>query len=172
MSKPRENISADIPLSLRYADELLSAYGRWAADKPTRHRCGSAEGAYRPGAGEALEQRREGKQWSLRVDEAMLCQRALARVPDIERIVLVVLYIPRRIPSEAQFRMLRVPPRLARERHLSGLRMFNNIRQVLELARCENSVRLRAPDAGSAHLEAGMASTAVSERISRPAWVE
>ena len=170
MSGQRENISSDIPVSLRYADDLLSAYGRWAADKPTRHRCGSAEGAYRPGAGEALEQRREGKQWSLRADEAMICQRALARVPDLERVVLVVLYIPRRVPAEAQLRRLHIPPRLARQRHLYGLRMFDNIRHVLELARCENSVRLRAPDAGSAHLEAGRASTAVSESR-RSAWV-
>ena len=171
MSK-RENIAADIPTSLRYADELLNAYGRWAADRPTARRCGSAEGNYRPGGGEVLEGRRESKQWSLRHDEAMLCQRALARVPDRERIVLSILYIPRRVPPEMQLRLLRIPPRLARERHLIGLRMFDNTRLLLQMQvrrtkPVDNLGMLGAtlppPVAGTEHRGAGMAAPGVSE---------
>lgn len=127
----RENISADIPLSLRQADELLSAYGRWAADRPSLRRCGSAEGNYRPGKGEAQEAKRAPRDQLLKTDDAMRCQRALARVPHIERIILAVLYIPRRLPAAAQLRILKIPPRMSRERHLSGLRMFDNISATL-----------------------------------------
>lgn len=171
MSK-RENISAEIPVSLRYADELLGAYGRWAADRPSARRCGSAEGNYRPGAGEALDARRETRQWSLRHDEAMLCQRALARVPDRERIVLSILYIPRRLLPEVQLRLLRIPPRLCRERHLTGLRMFDNIRQVLELQgrhskpvdnHAARGATLPPPVAATEHRGAGMAAPGVDE---------
>lgn len=171
MSK-RENIAAEIPASLRYADEVLAAYGRWAADRPSAQRCGSAEGNYRPGAGEVLEQRRESKQWSLRHDEAMLCQRALSRVPDRERIVLSILYVPRRMPPEVQLRLMRIPPRLSRERQLAGLRMFDNIRQVLEMqtrkARPVDGLgslgaTLPPPVAATEHRGAGMAAPGVSE---------
>ncbi|NBO83659.1 MAG: hypothetical protein EBU75_12855, partial [Betaproteobacteria bacterium] len=62
--------------------------------------------------------------------EAPQCQRTLARVPDVERAILVVLYIPRRMPAELQLRLLRVPPRLCRERHLRGLQMFWTLWQM------------------------------------------
>lgn len=168
----RENIAAEIPTSLRYADDLLSAYGRWAADRPSARRCGSAEGNYRPGAGEALDARRETRQWSLRHDEAMLCQRALARVPDRERVVLSILYIPRRLLPEVQLRLMRIPPRLSRERHVAGLRMFDNIRQVLEMQTRRTKpvdnlgtlgATLPPPVAGAEHRGATMAAPGVSE---------
>ena len=46
------------------------------------------------------------------------------RVPDQERVVLTILYVPQRMPLEQQLRLLRVPPRLCRERHQRGLQMF------------------------------------------------
>jgi hypothetical protein len=45
-------------------------------------------------------------------------------VPDQERVVLTILYVPQRMPLEQQLRLLRVPPRLCRERHQRGLQMF------------------------------------------------
>lgn len=39
MSRPRLDIAADIPLDLAYADEALTRYGRWAADRESRRRC-------------------------------------------------------------------------------------------------------------------------------------
>lgn len=129
---PRENISSQVPPGLQTADDLLTSYGRWAADRPHYRRCGSAEGEYRPGQGEALESRRQSQMPTMRIDDAMLCQRALARVPTVERVILSVLYIPKRLPAEAQLRILKIPPKMSRERHLTGLRMFDNIRAVLE----------------------------------------
>ena len=66
MSRPRMNIAADIPLDLADADEALTLYGRWAADRESRRRCG-----------------------------------------------------------------LRIPPQLSQQRHLLGLRIFNNMRRLL-----------------------------------------
>ena len=65
------------------------------------------------------------------LQEALVCQRALARVADRERMVLSVLYIPRRLPPEAQLRLLRIPPQLSQQRHLAGLQIFDNWRRVL-----------------------------------------
>lgn len=65
------------------------------------------------------------------LQDALICQRALARVPDRERVVLAVLYIPRRTPPEVQLRILRIPPQLSQQRHLLGLRIFNNMRRLL-----------------------------------------
>lgn len=48
----------------------------------------------------------------------------MARVPDLERVVLTILYVPQRLPVEQQLRVLRVPPRLCWERHQRGLQMF------------------------------------------------
>jgi hypothetical protein len=67
----------------------------------------------------------------LTAQDALICQRALARVSDAERVVLAVLYVPRRITAEQQLRMLRIPPRISRDRHLCGLRQFANWRDLL-----------------------------------------
>ena len=61
------------------------------------------------------------------IDEALACQRTLAKVPELERKVLTILYVPQRLPIEAQLRLAHIPPRLCQERHLRGLRMFDNI---------------------------------------------
>lgn len=37
---------------------------------------------------------------------------------------VMILYVPQRLPLEQQLRLLRVTPRLCRERHLRGLQMF------------------------------------------------
>lgn len=127
-------IAAEIPDRLRDADELLTQYGRWASDRDTARRCGSAERYYRPEGWQAVDARREPKPVGMHIDVAMQCQRALARVPDRERIVLQVLYVPRRLPPEAQLRILRIPPRLSQERHRTGLTMFANLFRVIQCA--------------------------------------
>lgn len=132
----RLNIAAEIPASLADADEALMRYGRWAMHRRRQHHCGSAEGRYVPGAGEAQEAKRVAREQLMGAAEALVCQRALARVPAAQRVVLTVLYIPQHIgdklvPPEAQLRVLRIPPRLSQDRHLVGLRMFDNLRRVL-----------------------------------------
>ena len=118
-----QNLSAEIPLELREADDLLAKYGRWARDQRRYERCGSAEGAYKAPPN---EDDRQPRVVTLTLQQAIACQRSLARVPEAERIVLGVLYVPRKVPVEVQLRRLNVPPRLCRERHLAGLRMWWN----------------------------------------------
>ena len=124
------NIAADIPAELRGADDLLTRYGRWAMHRHKKQRCASAEGMYRIPPNDDDRQPREVL---LANFDAMTVQRALARVPDRERIVLAVLYVPQRLPPQAQLRILRIPPKLARERHLHGLRMFSNLHRVMSV---------------------------------------
>ena len=120
----RQNLSAEIPQSLQAADERLTRYGRWAMERLRRHRCGSAEGKYRSFQD---DEDRVPREVLLHIDEALACQRALARVPELERKVLTILYVPQRLPIEAQLRLAHIPPRLCQERHLRGLRMFDNL---------------------------------------------
>lgn len=119
-----ENFSADIPASLQRADYILTRYGRWAMARRVHHRCGSAEGAYRAPQNDSDRVPRE---LVMPLHDAMRAQRALAKVPMLERMVLAILYIPQRMPVEAQLRRLRVQPSQARERHLYGLRVFADI---------------------------------------------
>ena len=120
----RQNLSAEIPQSLQAADERLTRYGRWAMERLRRQRCGSAEGKYRSFQD---DEDRAPREVLLHIDEALACQRALAKVPELERRVLQILYVPTRLPIEAQLRLAHIPPRLCQERHLRGLRMFDNI---------------------------------------------
>lgn len=120
----KPNLSADIPSDLQDADERLTRYGRWAMDRMRRHRCGSAEGRYRS-TQDDLD--RQPAEVLLHIDEALACQRALARVPELERRVLSILYVPQRMSVEMQLRLAHIPARLCQERHLRGLRMFDNI---------------------------------------------
>lgn len=130
MSKPPEQIAADIPDDLADADELLQAFGRWAMFRIVRGRCGSAEGAYQAKPGEEARAPREILM--LNVD-AMRVQKALSMLPTRLRIVLELLYVPRRQANgrlarpEMMLRLLRIPPYLARDRHAEGLRMFRAI---------------------------------------------
>jgi len=135
----RQNIAADVPASLQDADDLLRRYGRWAMNRRRKMRCGSAEGDYDIPSND--DDRNPREQLLLNLD-ALDCQRALAKVPDLERVVLSILYVPQRIPAEAQLRILRIPPRLSQVRHITGLRMFSNIHRALTAAR--NGGRIRA----------------------------
>lgn len=120
----KHNIAAEIPLNLQEADERLTRYGRWAMDRQLRRSCGSAEGRYRSFQDDEDRAPREMLQ---HIDEALACQRALAKVPELERKVLGILYVQQRLPIETQLRLARIPPRLCQERHLRGLRMFDNL---------------------------------------------
>lgn len=126
----RQQIAADIPPALSDADELLHRYGRWAMRRRRKLRCGSAEGGYHIPPNDDDREPREVLM--LNVD-ALACQRALARVPDRERIVLAILYVPHRMPAEMQLRLLRIPPKLSQERHLAGLQMFKNLHRIVVL---------------------------------------
>jgi hypothetical protein len=131
MAKPRIQIYADLPKNLHEADEIMTNYGRWAVDRGDKRRCGSVEGRYRPPGGQALEERRSPGE-SMVVERALRCQRALLGVPDLQRIVLTILYVPKRMPAEQQLRLLKIPPLLSQQRHLAGLRMFWNLFRILE----------------------------------------
>jgi hypothetical protein len=131
MARPKQQIYADLPADLHEADEVLQLYGQWAMDRGEKRRCGSAEGNYRAGGEGAREARREPVIKKLTTEDALRCQSALRSVADAERIVLTILYVPQRLPSEAQLRLLRIPPQLARVRHLAGLRVFWNWYRML-----------------------------------------
>lgn len=120
-----ESFTADIPEPLLWADELLTSYGRWATRRNGGRHCASAEGMYRaPNRGDAAPSDAPA---SLTAAQAVDVNRALQWVPDVNRSVLRVLYVPDRLPIAAQLRIMRVPPSLCRIRHLDGLRMFSNV---------------------------------------------
>lgn len=126
-----ESLAADLPESLLEADEMLARYGRWAVSGARRlRRCGSAEGQYRAPGTMALEARRTPRV-ALPEEDRVAAQRALARVPERERQVLIFLYVPARVPPWRALRQAGVPPRLSRERHLVGLRIWWNLFQAL-----------------------------------------
>ena len=140
-----QNIAADIPDDLKDADVLLMRYGRWAVSGSRGGRPHTLDRMYiatqEKSARYALDSRREAIYGQatqipmLPTQEALAAQRALARVPDRERVVLAVLYVPRRIPPWEQLAILRIPPQLSRVRHLAGLRMFNNLHRVVQMER-------------------------------------
>lgn len=130
------NLAADIPPSLRDADELLTRYGRWAMYRAAKRKCGSAEGNFKAPPN---DDDRKPREQLMSQQDALDCQRALARVPDVERVALTILYIPqhvngRMVPAVVQCRLLRLPPRLMQDRHLRGLRMFDNLLRVIHSA--------------------------------------
>lgn len=135
-----ENFAADIPPELARADDLLARYGRWATSygarkgAPTLDRMFIRE-ADRKESLEAWKRRREHVPADplMATPDAMAVQRALASVADRERIVLTIIYIPRREPVHVQMAALRIPPQLAQIRHLSGLRMFKHLHDVVAL---------------------------------------
>lgn len=134
------SFAADIPQELTGADDLLTRYGRWATSygarkgAPTLDRMFIRE-ADRKESLEAYQRRRAHVPADplMATDEALLAQRALARVADRERIVLTILYVPRRQPVHVQMRALRITPQLSQIRHLSGLRMFKHLYDVVAL---------------------------------------
>lgn len=109
-----EQLYADIPDALAATDALLSQYGRWAVNTSgSAGRCGSAERAYR---GRNREGARVPLQPRANVAEMLRVQRALARVHELERNVLIGLYIPGRA-----YMLRRIPAFILRGRHLAGL---------------------------------------------------
>lgn len=133
--RPLEAIAGEIPENLRQADELLTNYGKWAMQYGGSSRPETLDRMYiRPRDFEAARKRREVREAIMLTADAMRVQRALTRVPDRERVVLTILYV-RPWSAAAQLRRLQVPPRLSRDRHVTGLRMFWNIHGVLLLAR-------------------------------------
>ena len=121
-----QSFTAEVPQELHATEELLARYGQWAKDKFVYRRCGSAEGAYRPPADQDDDPRRTPRPAKSSIDEIMRVHRALCSLPDRERIVLHILYVPRRQPVPALLRLANVPANVCRERHLLGLRMLKN----------------------------------------------
>ena len=117
----KSQLYAELPSDLIPADITLRQYGRWAMDRLKRRHCGSAEGRYRAPQDDADRSPRESL---MPPHDAMRAQRALQAVPEAYRLVLSILYVPKRHPVEAQLRKARIPPRLAQERHAAGVRMF------------------------------------------------
>lgn len=118
---------------LQWADDLLTRYGRWAAGRSRGARtCGSAEGQYRAPAVADDDVRRAPAPVVLDTVAALTVQRTLIRVPDRERVVLHVLYVPRPEPIAAMLRSLQITPRDCRALHARGLRMFANLHAIVE----------------------------------------
>jgi hypothetical protein len=116
-------IAANLPHDLKEADELLTRFGRWAMDRYKKQHCASAEGHYKIPPNDDDRQPREVI--LLPADVAAI-NRALQGVPELQRVILQILYVPKRLPPQAQLRMLKIPPKLSQERHLEGVRMFWN----------------------------------------------
>lgn len=131
----RQQITAEIPHDLKDADELLIRYGRSVMDRHRKQHCASAEGRY---SIPPNDDDREPREVLLPAPDAALVQRALFKVPERERQVLQILYVPQRLPVEAQLRIKRIPAKLAADRHLDGLRMFRNLHGA-EVAKVEAS---------------------------------
>ena len=123
-----DGIACDIPESLKDADQVLYRYGRWARDRKHFEHCGSAEWRYKIPPNDSD---REPRELLVPTPDALIAHRALIRVPEPQRIVLQILYVPQRAPIQAQLRRKHIPARLCRERHLEGLRMFANIYAIL-----------------------------------------
>lgn len=133
----KEAIACDIPPELRHADDLLMRYGVWCTRDTSRgggaetlDRMYQRERDKRDTLAEFFARREAAYAEATRepimpTPEAMLVQRALGMVPDRERIVLTILYVPKwRYTSHEQLAALRITPALARIRHLHGLRCF------------------------------------------------
>jgi hypothetical protein len=121
--KKRHEITGEIPHDLRQADEILIRYGRAVMDRHRKHHCASAEGRYPIPPN---DDDREPREILMPAPDAALVQRALIGVPERERLVLQILYVPQRLPPEAQLRIKRIPAQLSAQRHIDGLRMFHN----------------------------------------------
>lgn len=127
----RHQIAADIPIELAEADELLRKYGRSVMDRYKKMHCASAEGRY---SIPPNDDDREPREVLLPASDVSLVQRALAALPEVFRTVLQILYVPKRLPAEAQLRRLQIPPKLSAERHLEGLRLFVGRHRYEEVA--------------------------------------
>jgi len=124
-----EPFVCEIPPGLAWADETLERFGRWATSRGRGARtCGSAEGQYRAPSRDEAPPAPTGLGMS--TSEAMAAHRALQAVPELQRTVLRILYVPERRPVEALLRSQGIPPRLCRIRHAEGLQMFANLHRL------------------------------------------
>jgi len=121
MRKPQ--LYADLPQELQEADELLRLYGRWAKDRFKPQRCGSAEGNYKT---PPSDEDRHPRECIMPAGDVVLVNRALQAVPELERKVLMWLYVPSGEPVQIKMRKTATPPKLMQERHVAGIRMFWN----------------------------------------------
>ena len=135
-----QSYAADIPPHLAKADDLLTRYGRWATSYGARKGAPTLDRQYireadRSESLEAWKRRREHvpAEPLMPTPDAMLVQRALQRVPDLERIVLTILYVPKRTPIDVLMRQVKVTPDLARRRHLDGLEKFGDNHALLSM---------------------------------------
>lgn len=80
-----------------------------------------------PGGTAALEDRRAPADVGLTAFERLSAQRALARVPEAWRDVLIVLYLPQGRHPAALLRARCIAPRTCRERHVPALQMWWNL---------------------------------------------
>jgi hypothetical protein len=150
----RHQITAEIPHDLKDADELLVRYGRSVMDRYRKQHCASAEGRY---AIPPNDDDRAPREMLLPAPDAALVQRALFKVPERERLVLQILYVPQRLPIEAQLRMKRIPVKLAAGRHLDGLRLFAERHRIESLLAGRAQAGLRRVERRLASLEAILA---------------
>ena len=119
----RDQLYAELPQELQEADHLLKQYGRWAMDRFKPQRCGSAEGNYKT---PPSEEDRNPRECVMLPGDVVMVNRALQAVPELERKVLMWLYVPSREPLQVKMRKAATPPKLMQERHLAGVRMFWN----------------------------------------------
>jgi hypothetical protein len=117
----KQPITADIPRELEDVDEILTRYGRAVMDRYRKHHCASAEGRY---AIPPNDDDREPREVLMHEVDVQLVQRALASVEERFRVILQILYVPKRLPAAAQLRIAKIPPAVSCERHLAGLRFF------------------------------------------------
>ena len=132
MKKPQ--LYVELPQDLQDADLMLKQYGRWAMDRFRPAKCGSAEGNYKAAPNDEDRLPRESIAGA---NEIVQINRALQAVPELERTVLMWLYVPSREPVQVKMRKAATPPKLMQERHLAGIHMFWNNWQKLQ--RCNKS---------------------------------
>lgn len=130
--------AAEIPEYLKDADEALTRYGRWVADRYRINTCGSAEGKYRSPQDDIDRLPRIGYP----EDEFWAAHRALQGVTPDERQVLHILYIRKKIPQAAQLRIAKIQHRVSADRHLRGLMQFDLLFRA-------QVVKIKSPDTES-----------------------
>jgi len=135
----------DIPAELQSADEFLTRYGRWATAKQRHRRCVSAEGRYRaePAQATSAAVSRGTLSAPFPLVDALDVQRSLAAVPERLRSILVIVYIPRRLPLTVLLRQQRIGADECRKRLLAGLAEFSS---TLAYMRAQHK---RAPHRGA-----------------------
>jgi len=92
-------------------------------DRSPRERCGSVEGGY---TSPQNDDDREPKELLMSGRDVPKVNKALQAVPELERKILMLLYVPTKLSAVVQLKINRIPHRTCRERHATGVRMFWN----------------------------------------------